>query len=63
MKNILKTIVTAIFTGIFTIAANAQNEYYLDGLKYFNLNEYAAAKAQFIKALEVDSTAKNDAAF
>ena len=29
MKNILKTIVTAIFTGIFTIAANAQNEYYL----------------------------------
>ncbi len=63
MKNILRTIVTAIFTGFFTIVANAQNEYYLEGLKYFNLNEYTAAKAQFIKALEVDSTAKNDAAF
>lgn len=63
MKNIFRTIVVALSIAFSAVAANAQNEYFLEGLKYFNLKEYTAAKAQFIKALEVDSTGGNDAAF
>ena len=63
MKNIIRSIVTAFFIGVSAMAASAQNEYFLEGLKYFNLGEYTAAKAQFIKALEVDSTGRGDAAF
>lgn len=63
MKNIFRIIVVALSIAFSAVAANAQNEYFLEGLKYFNLKEYTAAKAQFIKALEVDSTGGNDAAF
>lgn len=63
MKNIFKIIVVALSIAFSAVAANAQNEYFLEGIKYFNLKEYTAAKAQFIKALEVDPTGGNDAAY
>lgn len=63
MKNIFKIIIIVFFIGGLWLKAGAQNGYFLDGVKYFNLQEYAAAKAQFIKSLEVDSTGKSDAAF